>query len=117
MKYFSISEFDSPDVKGSGNSMDEDFLEMIDKAREIADIPFKINSGFRTVEHNRKVGGVSGSSHLLGLAADIAVKDSRHRSIIVNACIEAGFTRIGVAKSFIHVDNDMYKTQDVMWVY
>ncbi len=117
MKYFKIEEFDSPDIKGSGSNMDSTFLNMLDKAREIANIPFKITSGFRSEEHNSKVGGVSNSSHTLGLAADIAVRDSRERSIIVKACIEAGFDRIGVAKGFVHVDNDSYKTQDVLWVY
>lgn len=33
--------------------------------------PLKINSGFRSLELNRKVGGVEGSQHCLGMAADI----------------------------------------------
>ena len=43
MKYFKLSEFDSPDSKGSGKNMCYEFLQKIDKAREIAGIPFKIN--------------------------------------------------------------------------
>ena len=78
MKNFSISEFDSPDVPNSGINMDKTFLQMLDDARGIAGIPFKINSGYRTPEHNKKVGGKlktptsKGSSHMYGLAADIA---------------------------------------------
>ena len=31
MKYFNYSEFDSPDVQGSGQMMDRDFLEILDQ--------------------------------------------------------------------------------------
>jgi hypothetical protein len=37
--------------------MDKHFLRLLDNARQIAGIPFKINSGFRTPKHNEKVGG------------------------------------------------------------
>ena len=55
MKYFTLQEFDSPDKPGSGKNMDKDFLEMIDCAREEAQIPFKINSGFRTEAKNKEI--------------------------------------------------------------
>jgi len=37
--------------------------------------PTKINSGCRCHDHNRAVGGVKDSQHVLGRAADIVVKD------------------------------------------
>jgi len=114
---FTLDEFDSPDKIGSGNNMQEDFLKKLDKAREIADIPFIITSGFRTQEHNKKVGGVDSSSHTKGWAADISCRESRNRFIIVKALIEAGFTRIGVARTFIHVDSDPDKAPKVIWKY
>ena len=117
MRNFNTNEFDSPDVKGSGAKMDKCFLEMLDKARDIAGIPFKINSGYRTLEHNAKVGGVNSSSHTRGLAVDIACNESRARFIMVSALKDAGFTRIGISNSFIHVDNDSDKAQDVIWTY
>jgi uncharacterized protein YcbK (DUF882 family) len=117
MRYFKLKEFDSPDLKGSGQLMDETFLYMLDEARHIANIPFKINSGYRTKEHNKKVGGVKSSSHLKGVAADISCVDSRSRFIILNALQQAGFNRIGIAKSFIHVDYDIDKSLNVIWVY
>mgnify|MGYP001294230819 CR=1 FL=1 len=40
LKNFTIDEFDSPDLPGSGLNMDNDFLQMLDMAREIANIPF-----------------------------------------------------------------------------
>lgn len=117
MRHFDIEEFDSPDEIGSGENMDKEFLEMIDNAREIAGIPFFITSGFRTKAHNKKVGGKEDSSHLTGHASDIKVGGSRQRFKIVEACIQAGFKRIGIASSFVHVDNDSTKAAEVIWTY
>jgi uncharacterized protein YcbK (DUF882 family) len=117
LKYFSYEEFASPDVPHSGEYMDADFLEMLDHARHIAGIPFKINSGYRTIEHNYEVGGKPNSSHIIGKATDIAIQSSRQRWIIIDSLIKAGFNRIGVAKTFIHVDSDEHKDPDVLWTY
>ena len=114
LKYFKLSEFD--DAPGTGKNMKKDFLTKLDKARAIADVPFKITSGYRSKETNKRVGGVSTSSHLKGLAADISCKDSSTRQKIVNALIQAGFTRIGIADTFIHCDTDKDK-QEAIWLY
>lgn len=114
LKYFKLSEFD--DAPGTGKNMKKDFLKKLDKARAIADVPFKITSGYRSKETNKRVGGVSTSSHLKGCAADISCKDSSTRQKIVNGLIQAGFTRIGIADTFIHCDTDKDK-QDAIWLY
>tara|TARA_B110000495_G_C23006739_1_gene594837 strand:+ start:1179 stop:1544 length:366 start_codon:yes stop_codon:yes gene_type:complete len=121
MKYFTLQEFDSSDKPGSGKNMDKDFLEMIDCAREEAQIPFKINSGFRTEAKNNAIYKNLGrdpikSSHLKGCAVDIHCTNSQHRSIIVRALINVGFTRLGISATFIHVDNDPDKA-DAIWLY
>ncbi len=116
-KYFTLDEFDSPDEKGSGSNMNKEFMQLLDLARGIAGISFKINSGYRTAARNKKAGGVSGSSHLKGLAADIAVNNSKERYIILQALLKAGFNRIGVSRSFIHVDLDKTKASCVIWTY
>ena len=115
--HFELYEFDSPDLPGSGKLMKEDFLNLLDDARGIAGAHFIINSGYRTPKHNRRVGGVENSSHLKGCAADIRVTSSSERWKIVDALIKVGFNRIGIAKSFIHVDNDPSKTENVIWTY
>ena len=119
LKYFKLSEFDSPDEPNSGSKMDKKFLEKLDYARHNAGIPFKINSGYRTKAWNSKVGGRVGSSHTgdVGRAADIAYNGSRDRYIIVKCLMEVGITRIGIGKSFIHCDVDKQKDQDVIWLY
>ena len=106
MLHFDIQEFDDPTLQNSGINMDATFLQMLDDARGIAGIPFTINSGYRSQIHNQKVGGVSNSSHLVGKAADIKVGSGKERYIIINSLIKAGFCRLGIAKTFIHCDND-----------
>ena len=117
MRYFNIEEFDSPDEPGSGQYMDNDFLEMLDQARHFAGIPFVINSGYRTKAHNIAVGGIKNSAHLDGFAADIMCRTSQQRMYMVGALLEAGFNRIGIGENFIHVDNDPNKEEDVIWTY
>jgi uncharacterized protein YcbK (DUF882 family) len=116
--YFKPKEFDSRDDPGSGErEMREDFIKRLTDARAIAGIPFVITSGFRTAAHNKKVGGVPNSAHRKGCAADIACNTDGARWIIVDALIRAGFNRIGIAKNFIHVDNDQGKNANRIWVY
>lgn len=107
-KYFSDSEIVGLDTK---------LVEMLDKAREIAGVPFKINSGYRTPEQNKKVGGVKNSSHLTSLAVDIACTTDSARHKIFNALQKVGFNRIGIAKTFIHCDIDTSKSPNVIWLY
>lgn len=122
MLHFELSEFDSPDEIGSGSNMDDAFLQMLDDARGIAGIPFRITSGFRTPSHNAYVGGKipnnksKGSSHLYGYAADIACNNSADREIILAALIKAGIRRVGISNTFIHADKDPDKFSAV-WLY
>lgn len=123
MLHFEYIEFDSPDLPGSGKEfMDQDFLDLLDKARAEAKIPFKITSGFRTPEYNidlkkRGYAVAKNSAHMQGLAADIAVTSSANRLIIIESLLYVGFRRLGIGKGFIHVDLSKTKAQDVVWVY
>lgn len=90
-------------------------VEMLDKAREIAGIPFFITSGLRTKQKNEDVGGVNDSSHIKGLAVDLRCRDSRERFLIVKGLISVGFMRIGVESDHIHTDIDISKDVNVIW--
>ena len=114
---FSLSELDSPDRKGSGEEMKANFLKKLQEARSLAGIPFSINSGYRTKRHNKRVGGTPNSSHLKGLACDISCTNSTERALIMSSLIKVGFKRIGIGTSFIHVDLDLDKPQNVFWLY
>ena len=117
MKYFEYEEFDSPDIQGSGQLMNKELLSKLDMIREAYGKPIHINSGYRTEAHNEKVGGVSSSSHLKGLAVDISCKSSRDRFELVDLFIKHDINRIGIASSFIHIDIDKDKSANVIWTY
>ena len=98
-------------------NMCTEFLSKLDQAREHAGIPFYITSAYRTPEHNAKIGGSPNSSHLKGLAVDISVINSRTRFKVLEALLHVGFSRIGIADNFIHVDDDYSKDVNVIWTY
>ena len=97
-------------------NMNKDFLFVLDEAREFAVIPFIINSAYRSPNHPLSVKNPS-SSHIKGLAVDIKATDNATRFKIVEALISVGFTRIGIADTFIHVDLDFDKRQNIIWTY
>lgn len=113
VEHFERDEFGRAD----GVEPDWDLVMRLDQARAIAGIPFVITSGVRSDEHNAQVGGSPSSSHLTGHAVDLRCESSRHRSLMVDALLEAGFSRIGLGPDFIHVDNDRSKPHQVMWLY
>ena len=96
--------------------MDKDFLAKLDKAREYAKMPFVINSAYRSPDHPESIKNPS-SSHIKGLAVDIKATDSRTRYKVLDALMHVGFNRIGIASTFIHVDDDKDKSSDVVWTY
>ena len=114
-KYFNMSEFECPCC--GENKMSESVVKMLDQAREIASIVFFVNSGYRCHNHNKEVGGKPLSSHVLGVAADLKANNSRERFLILDALLGAGFKRIGIAKTFIHADDDESKDSKVIWLY
>ena len=107
-KYFKSSE-----IVG----LKSELVKLLDDARHIAGTPFKLNSGYRTKEQNKKAGGVPDSAHLSGLAVDIACTTDSARHKIINALQKVGFNRIGISKSFIHADIAKDKSPNVIWLY
>ena len=116
-KYFTYEEFDSPDVQGSGQMMSKNLISILDNIREELGKPIVVTSGFRTPAHNEKVGGKPNSSHLKGLAVDIACEDSRYRFELVRELLKHGVDRIGIGDTFIHADIDDDKSPNVIWTY
>lgn len=71
--------------------------------------PIHVNSGYRTPQYNKSVGGAKNSQHLLAKAADITVKSKTPKQIksIVERLIKSGKLKIGgigLYKGFLHVD-------------
>ncbi len=116
VKYFKSSEFDSPDLPGSGINMQQSTINKLDKAREYAGVPIIVVSGWRTKKHNKEVGGVDDSSHIDGYAIDVrAIGDNYSK--ILSALIRAGFKRIGLMHHGIHADDDPTKPTPAVWTY
>lgn len=58
-----------PGIALAGNM--QRLADTLEQIREVLGVPLKVNSGFRTEEVNRRVGGVRNSAHLFARAADI----------------------------------------------
>lgn len=99
--------------------VDKKLVTQLEQMRMFLETPIYINSGIRCPEYNKKISGSPASSHLNGTAADISFKinGARERYNGVEAAIHAGFNRIGVAETFLHLDCDPAKTPDLLWIY
>jgi uncharacterized protein YcbK (DUF882 family) len=117
MKHFKPSDFASPDDPDTGQLMNEMLLSIVDQLQDRLQFPLKINSGFRTKEHNEKVGGSANSAHLRGYAVDIAAKSGREKYYIVREALRLGINRIGIGKTYVHLDIDPLLPQNVVWTY
>jgi hypothetical protein len=116
-KYFKESEFQACSPKCSLQDMRQATMSKFDTAREIAGIPFVINSAYRSPVWDKSKGRSGTGAHTLGQAMDIRCNADRNRFRVINALIKAGFTRIGVAKTYIHADDSEGHTQEVAWMY
>ncbi|ANP79299.1 hypothetical protein A134_23075 [Vibrio crassostreae 9CS106] len=112
MRYFDRSDFDCPCC--GYNVTTESFLNKIDETRHLAGVAFIVNSGCRCPKHNKKVGGADNSAHLR-CAIDIRCLNSRTRKKILKAVMYMGWRRVGIYKSFIHVDDDP-KLPEAIWL-
>lgn len=92
-------------------------LRKLDQTREFAGIPFKITCSFRSRAYDLTQGRSGNSAHTKGRAFDIKATSNRQRFKILQAAILCGWTRIGIGKNFIHLDNDPTLPQQVVWHY
>ena len=70
-KNFKASEFACKCGCGF-NIIDQRVINMAQTIRDTLGVPVKVNSGCRCEKHNAKVGGVKGSKHTKGKAADLS---------------------------------------------
>ncbi|GGA48921.1 muramoylpentapeptide carboxypeptidase [Kroppenstedtia guangzhouensis] len=126
--HFAWSEFYSKDGSGfsGGNANSAAVKENVRRLmyklealrKKAGNAPVIINSGFRSINHNRNVGGASNSMHTYGIAADIVVSGKTPAQVreIAKTC---GFSGIKRYSSFVHVDSRIeypYGAQTWWWV-
>lgn len=94
-----------------------ELVAVLQELREALGAPLTITSGVRCMAHNAAVGAKPSSAHVKGLAADIACSDSRTRMLLVSLALHAGIGRVGIARTFVHLDLDKTLPQEVLWLY
>ena len=108
-----------------GTKISPDLMTRLQAMRDAAG-PIRITSGVRCRKHPESLTRPT-SSHVpndlgdvegkVGHAVDIAARGSGRRFRLLAAAIAADFTRIGIGKTFLHLDNDYKKSQGVIWDY
>ena len=81
-----------------------EILDLLQDARdELGSL--SVTSAYRCPSHNASVSSTGESGpHTTGHAIDVAVKDSKHRKLLIDY-FATKVTGLGIAKSFIHIDN------------
>jgi len=118
MQHFRPVEFECKCGKcGLGFAqMQPDFLERLEMARMLSNVPYSLLSAKRCESHNKAVGGLQDSAHLTGWAVDIEARSAITRMRVVYGLVKAGINRIGVYPTFVHADCDPTKPSNVMWI-
>ena len=82
---------------------------VLDPVREAYGKPIYVNSGYRCEKHNKAVGGVPKSQHLVGQAADISVKSEKLKvkselETLASIIVQQGrFDQLIIYPTFLHV--------------
>ena len=77
---------------------------LLEPARQAIGCPIIINSGFRNADVNRRVGGVAGSQHLQGCAADIRPKDPAQFQRLISFLKACEFTdQLLTGNGWLHI--------------
>lgn len=105
--YFDTKEFESRDGQDSPYELvvQGRLLALLNGIRSRFEKPILVNSGYRSPEHNKAVGGVPGSYHTMGLAADIRPVNLDDLAELQQICIEMNtLGGVGLYDTFVHVD-------------
>jgi len=116
-KYFKLEDFDCQET--GENEMSIEFINKLDQLREACGFPFIITSGYRSKNHSIEKKKEKAGTHAQGIAADIRARNGNERYKIVQEAIKLGFTGVGIARTFIHVDSRIVGADKapVMWCY
>lgn len=106
--YFNTAEFESRDGKPSpyGETVvHRELIVRLNAIRSRFGKPIIVNSGYRSPDHNKAVGGVKNSFHVQGLAADIRPEDLKDMPELQKIADELNpHGGVGFYNTFVHVD-------------
>ena len=108
--HFAVNEFQCKCGKGHDFQLDTDLVDKLEKLFTALDCSkIVISSGFRCVEHDKKVGGTGTGQHTIGKAADLCCYGQDGKPIVTyKVCCAAqdiGFTGIArINDSHTHCD-------------
>lgn len=114
---FTKAEFD---CKATGeNNMQHEFMEKLQRIRQVYGKSMTVTSGFRSVKHPVEAKKThSNGEHTQGMCADIYCDNGADRYKLISFALANGITRIGVAKNFLHLGiggNGL--SNNVIWEY
>lgn len=116
-KNFKAYEFDCRCDECTETKIDLKLVEYLQQIRDHFGVPVLVSSGCRCQSHNAAVGGVYGSKHMLGMAADIVVVGVAPAEVAKYA-ESMGILGIGLYEKaggdddFVHVDT---RTSKAFW--
>lgn len=114
---------------GTVQELQFELVNFIDEVRHKAGFPMKINSGLRSPEYNKKIGGAINSSHITAWAVDVQVSNTSQADTLIRTCyeVEKQFYKekrlqIGVdcksgKSGFVHIGLDPKKQGGLFWTY
>ncbi|SFU80232.1 D-Ala-D-Ala carboxypeptidase family metallohydrolase [Halomonas korlensis] len=86
------------------DTVDVETLAILERLRTHFDQPVTVTSGCRCSSHNARIGGVPGSQHTLGRAADIQVRGVPAPSVYAWLAENHPSASLGRYANFIHID-------------
>lgn len=117
-KYFTLEEMTTTNHKDLDNipnpiqtlNLKELCTSLLDVIREYYGYPIKVNSGYRSLELNRRVKGAKNSSHLSGKAADITVGSKEKNKILWDCILK--LHKVGIIQF-----DQLINEKDYSWIH
>jgi uncharacterized protein YcbK (DUF882 family) len=116
---FSLAEFASADGTAPSGEVLKNLTELaknLEVLRKHIGQPIRVTSGFRSREHNKKIGGALNSYHVLGMAADIQVAKMNPEQVAkaIELLIAEGKMKqggLGIYRTWVHYDIRGFKAR------
>lgn len=97
-------DFSKCTPKSDRYELDTLLLSILDEVEECIGQELRINSAYRSQDYETRMRRNGSSAHCLGKAVDIACYSSGLRHQIIKIALQKGINRIGIYKTFVHLD-------------